>query len=83
SKKAVQRSKDDAVREHPFWRLLSTFASPQVAPVSIAIALLLLGGGLPLASLPLLWACLPEAVRFLARRAPDAARLRRILERLG
>ncbi|MFF6713431.1 MFS transporter, partial [Pseudomonas aeruginosa] len=33
--------------------------------------------------LPLLWACLPESVRFLARRAPDAARLRRILERLG
>ncbi|WP_109543563.1 efflux RND transporter permease subunit, partial [Pseudomonas aeruginosa] len=46
SKKAVQRSKDDAVREHPFWRLLSNFASPKVAPVSIAIALLMLGGGL-------------------------------------
>lgn len=46
-------------------------------------SVLLLGGGLPLASLPLLWACLPESVRFLARRAPDAARLRRILERLG
>ena len=36
-------------------------------------SVLLLGGGLPLASLPLLWACLPESVRFLARRAPDAA----------
>ncbi len=46
-------------------------------------SVLLLGGGLPLASLPLLCACLPESVRFLARRAPDAARLRRILERLG
>ncbi|MFF6709192.1 MFS transporter, partial [Pseudomonas aeruginosa] len=32
-------------------------------------SVLLLGGGLPLASLPLLWACLPESVRFLARRA--------------
>ncbi len=47
SKKAVQRSKDDAVREHPFWRLLSNLRQPRrSAPVSIAIALLMLGGGL-------------------------------------
>ncbi|PAV49576.1 RND transporter [Pseudomonas sp. HAR-UPW-AIA-41] len=39
SKKAVERSKADAVREHPFWRLLSNFAHPVVAPVSVVIAL--------------------------------------------
>lgn len=46
SKKAVERSKQDAVREHPFWRLLSNFASAKVAPVSIGLALLAFGGGL-------------------------------------
>ncbi|ABR83166.1 TPA: MFS transporter [Pseudomonas aeruginosa] len=46
-------------------------------------SVLLLGGGLPLASLPLLWLCLPESVRFLARRTPGSPRLRRSLERLG
>jgi uncharacterized protein len=46
SKKAVERSKKDAVREHPFWRLLSNFASAKVAPVSIVLALLAFGGGL-------------------------------------
>ncbi|EPM83058.1 membrane protein, partial [Pseudomonas syringae pv. actinidiae ICMP 18804] len=35
SKRAVSRSKQDAVSEHPFWRLLSNFASARVAPVSI------------------------------------------------
>ena len=39
SKKAVERSKADAVREHPFWRLLSNFAHPVVAPISVVIAL--------------------------------------------
>lgn len=39
SKKAIERSKADAVREHPFWRLLSNFAHPVVAPVSVVIAL--------------------------------------------
>ncbi|MBN6713480.1 efflux RND transporter permease subunit [Pseudomonas capsici] len=46
SKRAVVRSKQDAVSEHPFWRLLSNFASPKVAPASIVLALLAFGGGL-------------------------------------
>ncbi|WNW14152.1 RND family transporter [Pseudomonas sp. DTU_2021_1001937_2_SI_NGA_ILE_001] len=46
SKRAVVRSKQDAVSEHPFWRLLANFASPRVAPVSIVLALLAFGGGL-------------------------------------
>ncbi len=46
SKKAIERSKKDAVRDHPFWRLLSNFAHPVVAPVSVVIALAAFGGGL-------------------------------------
>ncbi|WP_409525063.1 efflux RND transporter permease subunit, partial [Pseudomonas sp.] len=46
SKKAIERSKKDATREHPFWRLLSNFASAKVAPVSIALALIAFAGGL-------------------------------------
>ncbi|WP_312936905.1 RND family transporter [Pseudomonas sp.] len=46
SGKAIARSKADAHREHPFWRLLSGFASARVAPVSIGLALLAFGGGL-------------------------------------
>jgi predicted RND superfamily exporter protein len=46
SKRAIERSKQDAVREHPFWRALSNFASAKVAPVSIILALLALGSGL-------------------------------------
>jgi predicted RND superfamily exporter protein len=46
SKRAVVRSKEDAVREHPFWRLLSNFAAPKVARVSVALALIALAGGL-------------------------------------
>lgn len=46
SKKAIARSKKDATREHPFWRLLSNFASAKVAPVSIVLALLAFSGGL-------------------------------------
>ncbi|RMT64175.1 hypothetical protein ALP45_05274 [Pseudomonas coronafaciens pv. atropurpurea] len=46
SKRAISRSKQDAVSEHPFWRLLSNFASAKVAPVSIALAVLAFGGGL-------------------------------------
>ncbi|WP_416423779.1 RND family transporter [Pseudomonas sp. App30] len=46
SKRAIERSKKDAVREHPFWRALANFASPKVAPVSVALALIALGGGL-------------------------------------
>ncbi|WP_166361900.1 efflux RND transporter permease subunit [Pseudomonas akapageensis] len=45
SKRAITRSKKDATREHPFWRLLAKFASPKVAPVSIVLALLAFGGG--------------------------------------
>ncbi len=46
SKRAIERSKKDAVREHPFWRALSNFASAKVAPVSVGLALLALLGGL-------------------------------------
>ncbi|HEF4763277.1 TPA: RND family transporter [Pseudomonas putida] len=46
SKRAVDRSKKDATREHPFWRLLANFASAKVAPVSILLALIAFGGGL-------------------------------------
>ena len=46
SKKAIERSKKDAVRDHPFWRLLSNFAHPVVAPISVVIALIGFGGGL-------------------------------------
>ncbi|AGI25180.1 efflux RND transporter permease subunit [Pseudomonas sp. MT3] len=46
SKKAVQRSKEDAVRDHPFWRLLSNFASPSVAPISVVIALAMFAFGM-------------------------------------
>jgi len=46
SKRAIAKSKKDANREHPFWRLLSNFASPKVAPISVALALVAFGGGL-------------------------------------
>ncbi|MDH4569490.1 RND family transporter [Pseudomonas sp. BN414] len=46
SKKAIERSKKDAVRDHPFWRLLSNFAHPVVAPISVVIALIAFAGGL-------------------------------------
>jgi predicted RND superfamily exporter protein len=46
SKRAIERSKKDAHREHPFWRLLSNFASAKVAPVSVLLALVAFGGGL-------------------------------------
>jgi predicted RND superfamily exporter protein len=46
SRRAIAKSKKDANREHPFWRLLSNFASPKVAPISIALALVAFGGGL-------------------------------------
>ncbi|MBX9914135.1 MAG: RND family transporter [Pseudomonadaceae bacterium] len=46
SKKAIERSKRDADSEHPFWRLLSNFAHPVVAPISVVIALAAFGGGL-------------------------------------
>ena len=46
SKRAVVRSKKDSVREHPFWRLLSNFAAPKVARISVILALLAMVGGL-------------------------------------
>jgi predicted RND superfamily exporter protein len=46
SKKAIERSKRDADSEHSFWRLLSNFAHPTVAPISVVIALAAFGGGL-------------------------------------
>ncbi|WP_028696285.1 efflux RND transporter permease subunit [Pseudomonas cremoricolorata] len=46
SQRAVARSKADAHREHPFWRLLSNFASARVAPLSVGLALLAFAGGL-------------------------------------
>ncbi|TBU91282.1 efflux RND transporter permease subunit [Stutzerimonas kirkiae] len=45
SRQAIERSKKDAHVEHPFWRLLSGFANPRMAPVSVALALLLAVGG--------------------------------------
>jgi predicted RND superfamily exporter protein len=39
SKKAVERSKRDAVREHPFWRFLANVAHPTVAPIVVVLAL--------------------------------------------
>lgn len=45
SKKAVKVSREDAVREHPFWRAISNFAHPVVAPISIVIALMAMVGG--------------------------------------
>jgi len=45
SKKAVRISREDAARDHPFWRLLSNFANPRVAPISLAIALAAGAGG--------------------------------------
>ncbi|HTN31396.1 MAG TPA: RND family transporter [Pseudomonas sp.] len=44
SRKAVQRSKQYASSNHPFWRLLSNFANPVVAPISVALALALAVG---------------------------------------
>ncbi len=46
SKKSIERSKRDAVREHPFWRLIANCAHPVVAPISVLIALLAFGGGI-------------------------------------
>ncbi|NLD00930.1 MAG: RND family transporter, partial [Gammaproteobacteria bacterium] len=46
SKKAVAVSRDNAARENPLWRLIANFASPKVAPISIAIAVCTLIFGL-------------------------------------
>ncbi|HDY99201.1 MAG TPA: RND family transporter [Pseudomonas sabulinigri] len=39
SKKAIERSKRDAVREHTFWRALSNVAHPSFAPWIVIVAL--------------------------------------------
>ncbi|TCD24172.1 RND family transporter [Pseudomonas sp. IC_126] len=46
SQRAVKQAREEAARNHPFWRLLANFANPVVAPISIVIALLAVGGGL-------------------------------------
>jgi len=46
SQKAIKQSREEAAKDHPFWRLLSNFANPAVAPISICIAVLALAGGL-------------------------------------
>ncbi|MCQ4324566.1 RND transporter [Stutzerimonas stutzeri] len=46
SQKAIKQAREEAAHDHPFWRLLSSFASPTVAPISIVIAMLALAGGL-------------------------------------
>src|SRR5690606_13905750 len=40
SKRAVQLSKQYVASNHPFWRLLSNFANPVVAPISVVLALM-------------------------------------------
>ncbi|WP_300652599.1 MMPL family transporter, partial [Pseudomonas sp.] len=45
SKKAVRISREDAAKDHPIWRLISNFAHPMVAPVSVLIAVVALAGG--------------------------------------
>ena len=44
SKRAVQLSKQYAASNHPFWRLLSNFANPVVAPISVVLALVVANG---------------------------------------
>ncbi|MDO9616699.1 MAG: RND family transporter [Pseudomonas sp.] len=45
SKKAVQISREEAAKEHPFWRFLSKCAHPMVAPISVVVAVAALAGG--------------------------------------
>jgi predicted RND superfamily exporter protein len=46
SKKAVKISRENASRESRLWRLISNFANPIVAPISVVIAVCALGFGL-------------------------------------
>ncbi|WP_278377845.1 efflux RND transporter permease subunit [Stutzerimonas kunmingensis] len=46
SQRAIKQAREEASRDHPFWRALSNFASPKVAPISITIAVVALAGGL-------------------------------------
>ncbi|MBU2322763.1 MAG: MMPL family transporter, partial [Gammaproteobacteria bacterium] len=45
SQKAVTISREEACREHPFWRFLSKCAHPMVAPISVVVAVVALAGG--------------------------------------
>ncbi|MCL6414613.1 MMPL family transporter [Aestuariirhabdus sp. Z084] len=46
SQRSIDRAKRHAASEPKTWKLLSNFSHPKVAPVSVGIALALLGGGL-------------------------------------
>ena len=46
SQRSIKQAREEASRDHPFWRLLSNFANLVVAPISIVIALVAVGGGL-------------------------------------
>jgi predicted RND superfamily exporter protein len=45
SKKAVKISREEAEKEHPFWRFISNCAHPMVAPISVVVAVAALAGG--------------------------------------
>jgi len=44
-KRAVQKSREEATKDHPVWRAISNFAHPMVAPISVVIAVVALAGG--------------------------------------
>lgn len=59
--------------------LLATWAIPKFGWSSI----FLIGGGLPLLMLPMLWINLPESIRFMVRRGEsDALKVRNIMRRI-
>ena len=59
--------------------LLATWAIPKFGWPSV----FLIGGGLPLLMLPLLWIKLPESIRFMVRRGEsDALKVRNIMRRI-
>jgi predicted RND superfamily exporter protein len=45
SKKAIKISREEAEKEHPFWRFISNCAHPMVAPISVVVAVAALAGG--------------------------------------
>jgi predicted RND superfamily exporter protein len=45
SKKAMKISREEAEKEHPFWRFISNCAHPMVAPISVVVAVAALAGG--------------------------------------
>ncbi|VVA46767.1 4-hydroxybenzoate transporter PcaK [Serratia ficaria] len=66
-----------------FGAALGGFAASWIIPQWGWHALLILGGVLPLLSVPLLLARLPESVRFLVSKRASAARIGKIVERLA